>query len=115
MSLLIRRINVLKTIISDNRPDLDLDDFLLLEEENKPKKKHKKKKKDNYKKKNKKKKSKKYKFEKHKRQGFFSKISDSVNVDVKSKVKVNITDETIGNILDTGLNIVRCIVTKGKN
>ena len=92
----------MKTIISDNRPDLDLDDFLLLEEENKPKKKHKKKKKDNYKKHNTKKKKNKKK-------------SDSVNVDVKSKVKVNITDETIGNILDTGLNIVRCIVTKGKN
>ena len=121
----------MKTIKYDNKPELDIDDFMILDNGIEPKKKnkkkkHKKKKKDNYKihntkkkkskkgKKKKKNKGKHYEYASHNKHGFFSKLSDSVNVDVKSKVKVDITDETISNVLATGYNIVKCIMNKGK-
>ena len=113
----------MKVIKADNRPELDLDDIIIYDDTADKKTK---KKKDNYKKhnkkKNKSKKNKKKKSNKKKKQtytykskgGFFSRLSDSVNVYVKSKVKVDITDKTIDSILNTGFNIIRCILNKGK-
>lgn len=107
--------------------DIDLDDVIFdsYENDNKPKKKknkNKKKNKESHKVKNNKvkkknnkkdkedKSSKKYKY-KYKK-GI---LEDVVNVDVKSKINMDITDASIVNGLNTAYNIVKCIVTKGRD
>lgn len=111
--------------------DIDLDEMISLgdddnEHDKKKKKKHKKNKKDlKSNKKNKKKKSKKNKKKKkdkkknkvykYKRKGgFMGLLGEAVNVDVKSKVNVDVTDKSIDSFLQIGADIVKCLLSRGK-
>ena len=79
-----------------NSSYLDFDDFDKFDflDEDKPKKKKKKKKS----------KKKKYKVKNNKKKSTFDRVLDSARVD--TKININITDETIDRVLDTGISLV---------
>lgn len=85
-----------------NSSYLDFDDFDKFDflDEDKPKKKKKKKKS----------KKKKYKVKNNKKKSTFDRVLDSARVD--TKININITDETIDRVLDTGINLVNTFLNR---
>lgn len=123
----------MKVISSSNIPLVELDDFLELDDTKKKKKKKKYNKKNKQNKKYKKKKGKKkssnksnkkkikktdngriYTYKGHCNRNILKGITDNFNIDLKSKVKVHINDDTINKAIDTGLSIVKCFLNRGK-
>lgn len=125
-----RRRNYMKIIKGDYlSTDIDLDDVILFDEDDDNEKKTKKKKKKNKKKsksgsfstnKNKKKKKSKkkkknkksYKYKYKNKKGL---LSDSVKLDVKSNVNIDITDDSVKNLVQSGVDLVRCFIGKKGN
>lgn len=120
----------MKTIKGDYlSTDIDLDDVILFDdnENTKKDKKSKKKKKsknkkssDNFKtskkskskkKKNKKKNKKTYKYKYKNKKGL---LGDAINLDVKSNVNIDVSDESIKNIVQSGVDLVKCFMNRSK-
>ena len=70
-------------------------------------------KKKNNKKKSKKTENKKYRYVSHKKR-FMDKVCDAVDVKVRSKINVDVTDESISNLLSSGINLVTLLLSRKK-
>lgn len=108
-----------QSVYLDDLLELDNDEKLKVKKKKKKSKKKNKQtgkpigKKKNNKKKSKKTENKKYRYVSHKKR-FMDKVCDAVDVKVRSKINVDVTDESISNLLSSGINLVTLLLSRKK-